>query len=928
MAKGKEFITTISLKGKVDKSLSTAFSKVQGMAKSISGTALKVAGAGFAAAGAAATAFGAASVKVGMEFDSSMSQVAATMGMTVSDLEKQVGTVETSFGHFEGNLREFAQFMGSNTAFSASQAAESLNYLALAGYDAQQSMSMLPNVLNLAAAGSIELADASDMVTDAQSALGLSLEDTTVMVDQMAQASSKSNTSVAQLGEAFLTIGATARNLAGGTTELSTMLGVLADNGIKGAEGGTHLRNMLLSLQNPTKSSYEAFARLGISMDELYDSSGNMRALPDIFLEIQGKMEGMTQASKDAIISGIFNKTDLASANALLGTSKDRFDELTAAISDSEGAAAKMASTQLDNLQGDITLFKSALEGVQIAVSDALTPAIRGFVQFGSEALSAITDGIKEGGVSSIGSILSRMLMDGINSAVSNIQGALPGLLVKIQGTVSELLTNALSDVFGMTHDEASTLINDAILMVQNYINNIIATFDAMKPVVIGVWETITKTIMPIIKGLIPVIGAVFQAMGTKTKIIFSAIQRLSPVISNMVQSVMPMFITAGEAVGGILETIGGVITNNIIPGIMSFSETLIGIWENILTAASPVIERISQFITSMIPVVAPFIQTVITDAGILFKDVLVPIGEWLIKTLGNAITNTVKVAGTAIDLILSFIEPILPGIIQTFGGVIDFITGVFTGDWKKAWEGVKGIFTGIWNSLTGVVKGVITTIVKGINAVINGVNGFIAKTPAKALEAVGLSVKIPTIPLPQFAEGGTVTSPTMAMIGEGGYAETIIPHKDSLRTRKLIETAIEAVLGTEIAEQVNSIIDGAKGLSADASKMSKIPAFAKGAIVSNPTLAMVGEGGNTETIIPHTNTARSRNLLNAAAVGVYGSGASVSGGNTDSRSYNFTFAPVVQGSGLSDSSYRDQYEQFKRSMNEWIAEHDREVFA
>jgi len=90
----------------------------------------------------------------------------------------------------------------------------------------------------------------------------------------------------------------------------------------------------------------------------------------------------------------------------------------------------------------------------------------------------------------------------------------------------------------------------------------------------------------------------------------------------------------------------------------------------------------------------------------------------------------------------------------------------------------------------------------------------------------------------------------------------------------------------------------------------------------------MVGEGGNTETIIPHTNTARSRNLLNAAAVGVYGSGASVSGGNTDSRSYNFTFAPVVQGSGLSDSSYRDQYEQFKRSMNEWIAEHDREVFA
>ena len=207
---------------------------------------------GAVAAGAAAagmTAFAKASVQTGMQFDSAMSQVAATMGTTVDQI---------------GELRDFAQKMGATTAFSATQAAEALNYMALAGYDADTSMEMLPNVLNLAAAGSMDLARASDMVTDAQTALGLTTEQTSEMVDQMAKTSSKTNTSVSQLGEAMLTIGATARNLKGGTVELSTVLGVLADNGIKGAEGGTHLRNAILSLQTPTTDVAAALEKLGM----------------------------------------------------------------------------------------------------------------------------------------------------------------------------------------------------------------------------------------------------------------------------------------------------------------------------------------------------------------------------------------------------------------------------------------------------------------------------------------------------------------------------------------------------------------------------------------------------------------------------------------------------------------------------------------
>ena len=375
------------------------------------GTAAKVGGAALAAATGAAVAFGKSSVEAGMTFDTSMSQVAATMGDNADKMVQYNGESMKSIDA----LREFAQEMGRTTAFSASESADALNYMALAGYDAQTSMQMLPNVLNLAAAGGIDLARASDMITDAQSALGLSIEETTVMVDQMAKASSTTNTSVEQLGDAILTIGATARGVKGGTEELSTVLGILADNGIKGSEGGTHLRNAILSLQTPTKDGTEALAKLGMTYEDMYDSAGNLRSLPDIFLQMQGAMEGMTQQSKDAIISGIFNKTDLAAINALVGTDAQRWDEVTAAIEGSKGAADKMAATQLDNLAGDITLFKSALEGAQIAVSDQLTPAIRDFVNFGTDSISTLTAAFQQDGLGGAIDALGGIIDNGIS---------------------------------------------------------------------------------------------------------------------------------------------------------------------------------------------------------------------------------------------------------------------------------------------------------------------------------------------------------------------------------------------------------------------------------------------------------------------------------------------------------------------------------
>ncbi|MEI3506556.1 MAG: phage tail tape measure protein [Anaerotignum faecicola] len=176
-----------------------------------------------------------------------MSQVAATVGMSVSEIHNGSEAYET--------LATAAKNAGATTKFTATQAAEALNYLALAGYDAGTSAEVLPSVLNLAAAGGLDLAYASDLTTDAMAALGIeaSADNLTQFGDQMARASSKANYSVAQLGEAILTVGGTAKNLAGGTVELNTALGVLANRGIKGAEGGTALRNMILSLSAPDR---------------------------------------------------------------------------------------------------------------------------------------------------------------------------------------------------------------------------------------------------------------------------------------------------------------------------------------------------------------------------------------------------------------------------------------------------------------------------------------------------------------------------------------------------------------------------------------------------------------------------------------------------------------------------------------------------
>lgn len=330
-------------------------------------------------------AAGATATKTFASFDDAIRQTRATMNASEEDTEK---------------LTAAAKKYGAETRYTASQSAEALNYLALAGYNADKSISALPTVLQLAQAGGLDLAYASDLVTDSMSALGLEMGQLTTFSDQLAVTAQKSNTNISQLGQAILTVGGTAKGLKGGTVELNAELGILADAGIKSAEGGTHLRNVILSLQNPTKEGAEMLASY---TNGVYDAEGRMRSLDDVLQELNASMASMTDAEKQNVISTIFNKTDLAAVQALLAGCGDRFAELTGYIEDSAGAAEQMADTMEGGIGGAFRSLSSAVEAVGIAFGESLAPTVqdvaevvtgvaRGFASLNDETRSTIVN--------------------------------------------------------------------------------------------------------------------------------------------------------------------------------------------------------------------------------------------------------------------------------------------------------------------------------------------------------------------------------------------------------------------------------------------------------------------------------------------------------------------------------------------------------
>ena len=642
------------------KTSATALQKISATGEKLktTGDAISSVGEKMLPVTAAVTGLGTAAVATAANFESSMSQVQATMGIT----KDAMSTVDGQSVNTMDTLSNLAKKMGSETAFSASECAQALNYLALAGYDTQQMCDTLPTVLNLAAAGDIALAEASDMVTDAMSALGMGVDEASTMVDQMAKTASTTNTSVAQLGQGILMIGGTAKTIKGGTAELNTALGILANNGIKGAEGGTHLRNVIMSLQTPTDKASDCIEALGL---QVYDSEGNMRSMNDILGDLNTAMDGMTAAEKQNIISTIFNKTDIAAVNALLSNTGGTWDALQQSIIDSGGAAQQMADTQLDNLQGQITILKSALEGLAISIGELILPyikqivtGIQGFVDW----LNSLDEGVKKVIVTvglvaaAVGPVL--IVVGKVISSVGTIMTTIPKLVSLVQ-----TIGGGLQALWGV--------------LMANPIILIIAAIAALVAGFIYLWNTNEE----------------FRQFW------IDLWEALKNAVTVAVEAIGSFLTTAWDTIKTTAETVWNAIS--------TFFTTL---WTGIQTVFTTVITAISTFLSTAWTTIQTVVTTVWTAISTFFTTILNGIKS-VFTTVWNAIKTAVT---TVVNAISTTISTIWNGILSTISSILNTIYTTAT-----------SIFNNILSGISGIVGNIKNTIVSGFNAAVSFIKGL-----------------------------------------------------------------------------------------------------------------------------------------------------------------------------------------------------------
>lgn len=607
----------------------------------------KVGAAALAASTTAVISFGSSAVTAGSEFDSAMSQVASTMGKTTDEI---------------GDLRDFAQEMGSTTAFSATEAAEGLNILAMAGYEAEDQMSVLPGVLDLASAGGLSLADAADYTTGILA--GFSNETATAgeVADLLATISSSAKGDVQSFGEGLSTVAGMATTTNQSMEDMTVALGILGNNNYSASEAGNALSRTLKNLYQPSNSAAEAMEALGVSA---YTAEGEARPLQDVLKDLNNSLDGMSDLEKNSALSDVFDSATLKSVPALLNNADTAWDELKTTIENSNGAAKEMANTQLDNLEGDITLFKSALEGAKIAVSDELTPTLREFVTFGSEGLSQLTKAFKtdgmDGAVESFGTILT--------NGLTMITSKLPEVVTAGSTLLQSLIT-------GITQN-SSTIVSAAVQIL----NTLISTIGTSAPQLLSAGLQIVSELILGISSTIPTL-------------IPTAISMLNE-IKNSIITNLPIL---KDAAITLLESLASSITSNL---------------GDLLDTASSIVLELSDALVACAPDLMTAAMTIITQLllGLIdntpqLVNCMISIRTAMLAAILDNLPELLQAGITIIGQYIAGVTQEIPHLIAMFPELIDKIKAKFTEfDWSSLGTSIiQGIKNGI-SSATGLIK-------------------------------------------------------------------------------------------------------------------------------------------------------------------------------------------------------------------------------
>ena len=580
-------------------------------------------------------ALGASAIKTGMDFDASISKVGALSGATGKDLQK---------------LENVAREMGKTTQYSATEAADALGYMALAGWDVDESTSALPGVLNLAAASGMDLAQASDLCTDYMSAFGMEASQAGEFADMLAYAQAHSNTTTEQLGEAFKNCAVNCNNFGMDATQTTAVLGKLADQGLKGSEAGTALNAVIRDMTTKMKDGQ---IQIGKTKVAVTDANGNFRDMSDIVADVQKATEGMTEAEKLNALQSTFTADSIKAMGILVNGTEGELEGFTNELYNSEGAAKSMAEALNNNLKGDITKLKSAFGELQLQIADRLTPVLRNLAQ-------GLTNVIN--------------WFNNLSPAAQNVIMAIVGIAAAI-GPMLLLVSKVMTSFQGMY--KGLQLIGKGFGLLKS-------GFETVQIVLMYVGDFIMATVVPAFQALWGVIVA---------NPIVAVIAVIAALVAafiycwNNVEGFKEFFVNAWESIkqaaSQAAEWIGQAI-DNIIQWFQQLPER-IGQWltstiEKVTTWATDMWNKAVEAGTQFVEGVISFITSLPERIWFLLCFVISYVVLWTAQMIQNAIQ-----AGQ------QFVQNVVQFIQELPGKIWNFLT--------DAWNKAKTWATNMWNT-------------------------------------------------------------------------------------------------------------------------------------------------------------------------------------------------------------------------------------
>lgn len=613
---------------------SSSTSKIGGAFKSVG----KVAKTAMAAGSAAAVAFTKTSTDAGMSFDSAMSQVAATMGTTVDKI---------------GDVKAKAEEMGRTTKYTATEAAEGMNILAQAGLSADEQISGIGTVLNLASAGAMSLEESASYTAGAVKGFGDTMSNASYYADLMAKGATLANTDVRGLGEAFSGSAATAKNYGQAADGVTLSLLRLAEQNVTGSEASTALNRAMADLYTPTDDASKALNQLGVSA---YEANGEAKNFNDLVDELNGSLQGMTAEQKNNALATIFTTQGLQAFNKMTASSDATVQKFWKGIQDSSGSAAQQAATQLDNLKGDITLLSSATEGLELGFYNTFSGTIRGAIKGVTSEVSGLAEAMESGGISGA---LSKLAQDAIS-----FSGQLPGL-TKIGGDLINGLISSVTQNSGSITTAVGQLLNNLASTISTGLN-------VFTSVGVNLLTTIangmTQGIPTFLGQALPMLTQFTESLRSNAgKLINAGLTLIQNIAQGLINSI-PVLIAY---VPTIITNLAGIINDNA-PKILATGVTIITNLAIGLVRAIPLlIANLPKIITAIVSVFTAF--------------------NWF--SLGkNIVTGIIKGVKNLPSLLKGAAKNAVNGFKGAFkgNGILSAVKGAFT----KIPSAVKSIFT------------------------------------------------------------------------------------------------------------------------------------------------------------------------------------------------------------------------------------------